>query len=164
MKRQSRVFWIVSSCTVLWLLFMRPYTPENIVAFELAYSTETASGIIQEWGETGLKSVRISIYLDFIFLILYAWSIGLGCRISADFSGLPLFIQPAVFFNRAVWFAGTCDFIENTFMLFTLSHMNEFSVSMAYYFAIIKFLILAIALMFVLFATAVGLFRYFYSK
>ena len=146
------------------MLFMRVYTPGNIVQFELAHIEDVAKKIISEWGEEGVNKARVSIYLDFVFLILYSWALGLGCRVAAAFSDIQLFKSPAIFFMRAAWFAGACDLIENFAMLFTLSHVNEFSVSMSFYFAIIKFMIVAIALMFILLAAAVGLFNVLYKK
>ena len=164
MSKQASQFWIVTVCAIAWMLFMRAYTPNNIVQFELAHTVDSASRIISGWGEMGIKNARVSIYLDFIFLILYSWAIGMGCRLAGEFSDIQLFKGPSIFFMRAAWFAGTCDLIENFSMIFTLSHLNEFSVSMSFYFAVIKFLILAIALIFILLASSVGLFNMFYKK
>lgn len=143
---------------------MRAYTPDNIVQFELAHTVDSAGKIIAGWGERGIASARESIYLDFVFLILYSWAIGLGCRVAGEFSGIQLFKGSSLFFMRAAWFAGTCDLIENFSMLFSLSHLNQFSVSMSFYFAVIKFLIVAIALIFILLASSVGLFHKVYKK
>jgi hypothetical protein len=164
MTKDSRLFWLAVIATIMWMLLMRPFTPENIIQFELAKTVDTAGKIISLWGEAGIKKATTGIYLDFVFLILYSWSIGTGCTLAAKFSGIELFIRPALFFSRAAWFAGCCDLIENLSMLFTLSHLNEFSVSMAYYFAIVKFLIVVISLIFILLAAAVGLFNFFYTK
>jgi hypothetical protein len=146
------------------MLFMRAYTPANIVQFEMAHTISAAQSIITAWGESGVREARISIYLDFVFLILYSWAIGLGCRMAGNFSDIRLFKSSSIFFMRAAWFAGACDLIENFSMLFTLSHLNEFSVSMSFYFAVIKFLIAAIALIFILLASSVGLFNKVYKK
>ncbi len=164
MKNQTRSFWLVAAISILWAFIMRFYTPGNIVQFELAHSVDVADKIIQDWGAAGIEQAILSIYLDFVFLILYSWAIGLGCRVAAEFSDIQLFKDSSIFFMRASWFAGTCDLIENFSMLFTLSHLNEFSVSMSFYFAVIKFLIVAIALIFILLTSSVGLFKMVYKK
>lgn len=164
MNKQAKIFWFAAACTVLWMWFMRAYTPSNIIQFELAQTIDRANEIISAWSDAGVAKARVGIYLDFVFLILYSWSIGAGCSVSAAFSDIGLFKNASMFFTRAVWFAGCCDLLENLAMLFTLSEMNELTVSMAYYFAIIKFLIVIIALLFILLAASVGVFRPFLRK
>ena len=161
MGKQVKLFWIITLITMGWMVLMRPFTPTNIVQFELAKSVEAAQQIIREWGAEGISKARLSIYLDFVFVLLYAWSIALGCKVSAAFSVNQNLIKAGSFFSSVIWFAGSCDIIENVAMLFTLSEMNELTVSMAFYFAIFKFTIVVLALILIIFSFGVGLFKFF---
>jgi hypothetical protein len=160
MGKQAKLFWIVTLATIGWILLMRPFTPSNIVQFELAKTVDSAQQIIGDWGEEGISKARLSIYLDFVFIILYAWAISLGCKVSAAFSANQNLVRAGGFFSRVIWFAGSCDIIENTAMLFTLSEINELTVSMAFYFAVFKFSIVVLALILIFISLAVGLFKF----
>ncbi len=160
MEKQTKLFWIVTLGTIGWFILMRPFSPPNIVQFELAKTVESAQYIIDAWGEDGVSKARVGIYLDFVFVFLYAWSIGLGCKLSTAFSSNEKLIMAGTFFSLACWFAGSCDLIENFAMLFTLSTINELTVSMAFYFAIIKFTIVVLALLLIFISLGVGLFKF----
>ncbi len=160
MNKQVKLFWIATAATIGWFILMRPFTPTNIVQFELAKTIESAQQIIDTWGMDGESKARISIYLDFVFIFLYCWAIDLGCKVSTAFSNNEKLMMARKFFSRGIWFAGTCDLIENFAMLFTLSDMNEGTVSMAFYFAIIKFTIVLVALLLIFLSLGVGLFKF----
>ena len=152
---------MITLATIGWMVLMRPLTPANIVQFELAKTILTAQQIMNNWGVEGISKAQLSIYLDFVFIFLYAWSISLGCKVSSAFSSNNNLVAAGVFFSRAIWFAGSCDIVENFSMLFTLANINELTVSMAFYFAIIKFSIVGISLLLIFFSSGVGLFKYF---
>ncbi len=155
---------MASLVTISWMIVMRPFTPPNIVQFELAKGVSAAQQIMLDWGEEGIAKARLSIYLDFVFIFLYAWAISLGSKVSTTFSGNKNLMKSGSFFSRAVWFAGSCDIIENLSMLFTFSTTNELTVSMAFYFAIIKFTIVVTALLLILYSGGVGLFKRLFNK
>jgi len=160
MGKQAKLFFIVTIATIGWIILMRPFSPANIVQFELAKTVESAQHIITEWGTEGVSKARVSIYLDFIFIFLYAWAIGLGCKVSSAFSANEKLMVAGTFFSRVIWFASSCDLIENFAMLFTLTEMNELTVLMAFYFAVIKFIVVLLALLLIFFAMAVGVFKF----
>lgn len=159
MGKQARLFFIITIVTIGWIILMRPFSPANIVQFEMAKTVESAQKIISAWGTEGVSKAQVSIYLDFVFIFLYAWAIALGCKVSAAFSAKVKLIVTGSFFSRAIWFAGSCDLIENMAMLFTLSSINELTVSMAFYFAFIKFTIVVLALLLIFLSLGVGLFK-----
>jgi len=160
MNKSTKLFWIIASITIGWLLLMRPFTPTNIVQFELAKTIPAARQIIDDWGVNGISNARLSIYLDFVFAFLYAWAISLGSKVATAFSSNKNLINAGDFFSRVIWFAGSCDIVENVAMLFTLSSMNELTISMAYYFAIIKFVIVLTALLLIVIAFGLGFFKF----
>jgi hypothetical protein len=159
MSKQAKLFWIVSIVTIGWIILMRPFSPTNIVQFELAKTVESAQHIITEWDAEGVSKARVSIYLDFVFIFLYAWAIGLGCKVSAAFSANEKLMVAGTFFSRIIWFAGSCDLIENFAMLLTLADINELTISMAFYFAVIKFAIVVLALLLIFLSLCIGLFK-----
>ncbi len=160
MGKQPKLFWIVTVITVGWIILMRPFTPSNIVQFELAKTVTSAQQIMDKWGEEGISKARLSIFLDFVFIFLYAWAIALGCQVSTTFSANKNLIAAGTFFSLVIWFAGSCDLIENLAMLFTLSDVNDLTVSMAFYFSVIKFTIVLLSLLLIFLAFGVGLFKF----
>lgn len=57
--------------------------PHGIVSFELAGDLETARGMIGSWGHRGEVHAALSLGLDYLFLVLYAGAIALGCVLVA---------------------------------------------------------------------------------
>lgn len=156
MTTQSKLFWVAVPITVGWIVFMRPYTPKNIIAFEFAKTTEQANAIMEMWGTHGVELARTGIYLDFIFLILYATTIMLGCKVAARYSSRPMVVQIGNILSISIWMAALCDSIENLAMLNTLAEISSTTVSIAYYFAALKFSIVLICMLFVIIASALG--------
>lgn len=159
MKNQSKIFWIATLITVGWIIFMRPYTPKNIVAFELAKTIPVAEKIIADWGAEGLNKARTSIYLDFVFIILYCTSITLGCKVAAQYTGIKKIIYVAGILAFAIWLAGLLDVIENLCMLKTLAAPTLLTVTVSFYTATIKFLIVLGSLLFILTSAIIGVLK-----
>jgi hypothetical protein len=158
MLSHTKNFLITLAATVIWFFIMRPFTPPNIVAFELAGSVETVQVIISTWSPEQLTKVKAGIYLDFGFILVYCSAFLFACRAASNYSGVQFFIKTSQQLGWIVWLAGLCDAIENLAMLRTLSEISQTSVSIAFYFATIKFGILLIALIFVLISLVTGFF------
>jgi hypothetical protein len=158
MSTHTKNFLLALVATVIWFFVMRPFTPPNIVAFELAGNVATTQEIISSWGPEQLERVKTSIYLDFGFILVYCSAFMFACRAAANYSGVQFFINTVQQLTWIVWIAGLCDAIENIAMLRTLSEISQTSVSIAFYFATIKFGILLIALIFVLISLVAGFF------
>jgi hypothetical protein len=158
MSPNTKNFLLALAATVIWFFIMRPFTPPNIVAFELAGTIETASKIISDWGIDQVSRVKTAIYLDFGFILVYCSAFMFACRAASTYSGVQFFIKTAQQLVWIVWLSGVCDAIENIAMLRTLSELSQTSVSIAFYCATIKFGILLIALVFVLINLITGFF------
>lgn len=158
MSPHTKNFLIALAATVIWFFIMRPFTPPNIVAFELAGNVATAQEIISAWSPEQIDRVKTSIYFDFGFILVYCSAFMFACRAASTYSGVQFFIKTGQQLAWIVWIAGLCDAIENIAMLRTLSEISQASVSIAFYFATIKFGILLIALIFVLICLMTGLF------
>jgi hypothetical protein len=150
MSNETRLFWILTISTIVWIILMRPFTPTNIVEFEFAKTVDHAQLIISNWGAEGVTKAQLSIYLDFVFLVLYSWAISLGCKVVVVSHYLGWLKKTGEYLSTIIWFAGSCDLMENVAMLITLSGMNEFSVTAAYYFAMVKFAIVLVCLLFII--------------
>jgi len=150
MSKETRLFWTLTISTIAWIILMRPFTPTNIVEFEFAKTMEHAQLIISSWGAEGVAKAQLSIYLDFVFLILYSWAISLGCKVVIGSIRFDWLRKIGEYLSSIIWFAGSCDLVENVAMLITLSGMNEFSVAAAYYFAMFKFAIVLVCLLFII--------------
>jgi hypothetical protein len=85
---QRRAFAILAPLTVAVMLALdaigRPLATEaaplGIVSFEFAGDLESAARMLASWGEAGRVRAGLSLGLDFLFLVLYASAIGLGCK------------------------------------------------------------------------------------
>jgi hypothetical protein len=159
MQKQTKLFWIATFITIVWIMLMRPYTPKNIVAFELAKTPVAAEQIINDWGAEGIEKAATSIYLDFVFILLYCSSIMLGCRVAAQYAGVKKLMSMASILALAIWVAGVLDVVENLCMLKTLTVPTVSSTATAFYAAAIKFSIVGISLVFILTSALTGLLK-----
>ena len=154
--RVKQVFVISLVCTIVWMMLMgsaiKPLNSKQIVAFELAKTAEAAAKISKEWEEKDLiPNAKKSIYLDFVFLILYSVSIGIGCIVLSAFTGNSFLVRIGLMLSKIVPFAGLFDVVENLAMLKTLSgEITMLTVAIAFWFAILKFLIVILSLLFVI--------------
>lgn len=149
-------FVFALSITVACFLIMRPFTPLNIVQFELAGSVEVAAKIISEWTAEQINNVKVSIYLDFVFILAYCAAFMFACQAASIYSAVQGLIRMGSSIASLVWMAGVCDAIENIALLKALVKISQPSVSVAFYFATIKFAILTLALLFVMICVAIG--------
>lgn len=130
--------------TLGWMVLMgiavKPLTSQDIVRFELARSAEQAAFILSGWKLRGVTSLFIrSVYLDFVFLVLYCYTLSLICKALAQFAGGWL-RQTGIFFSKVIWVAGICDIIENVAMIWSVKDFpTTTTVVVAEYAAIIKF-------------------------
>ncbi len=159
MSPYTKNFLFALGATVIWFFIMRPFTPPNIVAFELAGSVDAAHAIISNWSTEQISNVKIGIYLDFVFIIAYCSAFMYASRAAASFSGIEFFTKIALNGTWVIWVAGMCDAIENVSLLTTLREVTERSVSIAFYTATVKFSILLVTLAFVLIAVTAGMFK-----
>lgn len=159
MQNQTRLFQIATLTAICWTIVMRLFSPNNIVQFELAGTTSVAREIILNWGPEGVSLAKTSTYLDFIYILLYCAAITLGCRVAAGYSKIEVFSKIGFGLSILTLVAGGSDVIENIAMLKSLNEVTHATVSVAYYFAIAKFTMLFLALLFILIAFATGAIR-----
>lgn len=158
MAPHTKNFLFALGATVLWFFIMRPFTPPNIIAFELAGTVDAAQAIISNWSAEQINYIRTGIYLDFVFIFAYCLAFLYAIRAAAAFSGIEFFVKTAQQSTWIIWVSGICDAIENVALLSTLNEITRRSVSIAAYAATVKFSILLVAFVFVLICATAGTF------
>lgn len=147
-------FLVLLLANALYILFagiyLRPLTSREIVKFELAKEAPVAEAIIQEWVNTGKYEKGIqSIYLDFLFIILYTAGLSVACIYLSRLTRHEILIRTGYFFSYLVIAAGICDVIENMALLRSLyGHVNNWNVILAYDMAATKFSLLILSVLF----------------
>lgn len=166
----NKVFLVSVVLTVGWMYFMsasvKPVNSKQIVAFELAKTPEAAADIIKHWTEIdAIGKAKKSIYLDFVFLVMYSFSIALGCLVLSKFTENAFLIQSGLWLSRVIMIAGLSDVIENLAMLKTLSGVITIQMTaVAYWFAILKFSIVIVSMLFVAGCLLFGVIRRVLAK
>lgn len=164
-----RTAWLAFVCalgvTWVWKTIMeqqvRPLTSAEIVAFEFARTPAGATEWLSQWEESGLLTqARRSVYLDFIFLLLYPLPFYFACRAIA-LGNHPHVQVWARRFAHGVWWAGGFDAVENLGLLHTLLASPDAVVTgLTAFFALLKFGVLTVTFVFVV---AAGLY-YAYKR
>ncbi|MBL4604611.1 MAG: hypothetical protein JKY02_02815 [Flavobacteriaceae bacterium] len=156
-KRLTRVLLMLTVVCIVVLKYfdqflMNETCTGGIVSFELAEDLETASAYLNSWGEQGRIAASMSMGFDFLFPIVYTSFIALLIHKL----NVRLWINHAFFKvgNLLIWaifVAGVFDYIENVALInLLLGNMDQFWVSVSYYFATIKFSIIFIGFVYIL--------------
>jgi hypothetical protein len=152
--RVRKWFLVLLLANALYILFaglyLRPLTSGEIVKFELAKEVPVAESIVQEWIANGKfdKAVQ-SIYLDFLFIILYTSGLSVACVLLSRLTHHEILIRTGYFFSYLLVAAGICDVIENVAMLRSLNgSIKNWNVILAYDMAATKFSLVILSILF----------------
>lgn len=124
----------------------------GIVPFELAGSSERAAEIMAEWGEEGQDAARLSLWLDFPYLV--AWGSFLALAVAAvrsraaerDWRRFARVGGVVVVFAVV---AAACDAVEDVNLLLTLEgHGGSAAPAIAMGFAVAKFALMIVAVIY----------------
>ena len=131
-------------------------SPQGIVSFELAKEVDRSVAIIDSWDSAAKTSAKWSMAFDFFFLIVYGLFIGLIIHKVNKVWRSSRFHSIGVALIYLVFLASFFDIIENIALLLLLrGNVEQIWSCSAYYFAMLKFIILAIALVFIMISTIV---------
>lgn len=121
----------------------------GIIAFELAHKLEVANDMVAQWEALDVIPLKkFSLFFDYIFIIGYAGSLFLVLQDWWRKSHK----NWLKFMQYVPILAGVLDGIENIGLLQIVYHQGtQFSASLAFYCASIKFIILVPAVLLVLF-------------
>lgn len=116
----------------------------GIVSFELAKNIDNSNNILNSWDNHAKHSAKYSLFFDFFFLINYAVFIALllyrtRYKIKKGFIYL-------------IFIAAIFDVLENTTLLnLVYGNSNKIWSALAYYFASIKFSLIILCLLYLIF-------------
>jgi len=153
MKNKGYRLMLLLLITTGWFFLMRsmtsPLDPGTILQFEFIGTAEKAKQFLSNLKEAGhLKFLTLSIYLDIIFALLYgavffyasAWACGKLTRTHI--------LNRFRLLSSLTILAVICDLLENASMLQLIqSAPTDFYAKAAFYFAGLKFLLLAIVML-----------------
>jgi hypothetical protein len=125
---------------------------KGIVSFELAKRIENSQAILNSWNEPAKISAALSLGFDFVFLVLYSLFVAL--LIYKLKTGLWKNKWLYRFGNVLIWAAflmALSDSIENIALIRLLQgDIRQVWASTAYFFAVLKFSLLAICVLYIL--------------
>lgn len=152
-------FWLLLSLTIVFSFFYKkaifPLSTADIISYELAKTVDNSRNIMQDWQvDNKMKLFDTSLYLDFIFILLYTLTIALGSRYlssaTAQATGRHFWWKTGHFLSRFIFVGAACDIFENIAMLNALyENPNETNVFITYVAAIFKFIIIATCVVFI---------------
>jgi hypothetical protein len=135
----------------------------SILGFEFAGSEQRAAQIMAEWGDSGRDYARWSLWIDFGFMLSYGAFFTLAAIATRDFArenglrGLAAvgIVAPLCAASAAIFDAG-----ENVFLLLTLGgHGGSLGPPIAAACASLKFLLITLAIVYVVWGLAIRLLR-----
>ena len=163
---RKRVLWISGiSALVLWLFLVhqdeaiKDSGGPGIVPFEVAGSSHRAQEILDDWGEPGRDDARLSLIVDYPYLIAYGIFLAAACTAASDRlarrgrSGLAG-VGGAIAWGGLV--AALCDAIEDGALLRVLGGHTGGYPAVALIAAIGKFTLIAVAVVYILAGLLLG--------
>ena len=136
--------------------------PMGIVSFQLAGDLSNSLDIIESWNDAGEETNQfyagLSLGIDYLFMLAYAISIGLGCILLTKTLIRKKHVLSSSFLpslsNTLAWgaiIAALLDVIGNYILIrLLLGSTSEMLPVISFWFATFKFLILGIALLYIL--------------
>jgi len=126
----------------------------GIIPFELAGSSERANEILGEWDASATDAARLSIWLDFPYLVLYGAFFCLAIlavRDAARCRGWERFARAGTAIAFAPIAAAAFDVVEDVFLLLVIGgHADGSAPAIATGFAVAKFVALGVTWVYLL--------------
>lgn len=130
--------------------------PQGIVSYEFAGDLATATAMIERWGESGRILASFHLGFDYLFLVLYSFTISLACAMLATHlaPNYRLWVKFGVCIAWAQPLAALLDAIENAALYnLLMGSQNEQLPQIAWYSAALKFAIVIAGLLYALLAS-----------
>lgn len=126
--------------------------PSGIVSFELAKEVSQSEMILNSWNDTAKSFANLSMKFDFIFLIIYGLFLGLLVhRLNESVWKQGSIYQLGILICWSIFLAAIFDVIENLALMKLLKgDLQQIWSTIAYYFAWMKFALLALGILFVI--------------
>jgi len=135
--------------------------PNGIVSFELAKESTVSARMIASWDLQARAAAGISLGFDYLFMIIYSSFLSvLALRIGDRLFTVPAKNRLNQILITAPFVAAFFDMVENMALIrLFLGDVQQSWSSTAYYAATIKFMILFLVIVYILFAGVTLLFR-----
>ncbi len=135
--------------------------PNGIVSYEFAGTLTAAQSMIKSWGDTGRTYAGLSLGIDYLFLIVYAGTIGLGCVLLGEKLS-EKFVFAEIIGSALAWgliIAALLDALENYALIKILFGSTDvFWLTIAKFSAAPKFAIVGLGLIYLIIGTMLKLF------
>jgi hypothetical protein len=124
----------------------------GIISFQLAKDVTISEAILNSWSTQAKISAGLSIGIDFLYLIIYPSLIALLIhKLNKKLWSNHSFYSFGLIILYLQFVAALFDLIENIGLIqLLLGNITQFWTSIAYYFATIKFVLIAIGILYIL--------------
>lgn len=126
----------------------------GIVAFELAGTTDRVAEILGHWGQGGRDAARVSLAIDFVYLVVYGVFLTLAVlelRDVARARGWLDYARPGTAIAMLPGLAAACDVVEDVGLWLMIEGEGTAHVPpIATGFAVVKFVALAVVVVYLL--------------
>jgi hypothetical protein len=168
LSAQKRAFWVLFVVTIVVMASLQVFdtplknevTPSGIVSFEFAGELSLAQKMVETWGRKGRIAAGISLGLDYLFLLAYAGSIGMGCVLIARgiSKSAKYLYSVGIYIAWALLVAALLDAVENYALIRVLLGSNlAIWPKVAAWCAVPKFVIVAAGLVYILIGALISL-------
>jgi len=163
---RRRILWISGALALAVWIFLAIQDSQikdsggpGIIAFEVAGTEEEAEEILEEWGPPGRDDARVSVLVDFPYLIAYAVFLAVGCTIASErFArrGMTRLAGIGPLLGWSMLAAAAFDAIENVAMLRVIESHTATWPAVALYAATPKFALAGLGLAYVIAGAIIG--------
>ena len=134
-------------------LLVTENAPSGIISFEFAKEIDQSIAIISSWDLNAKVYAALNLGIDFLFLVVYAIFFSIACYLIAQKFVIKnnWMYRTGLLIAKLQFIAALFDAIENIALIkLLLGSNNSFFPSIAYYFASIKFAIIAIGIIYII--------------
>ena len=138
------------------------HAPSGIISFELAKDNDQSIAIISSWGLNAKVNAGLILGIDFLFLVVYSIFFSTACYLVAQkyINKINLLYRTGLLIAKLQFVAALFDTIENIALIkLLLGSNNSIFPTIAYYFASIKFVIIAIGIIYIIIGLLTALFQ-----
>lgn len=124
----------------------------GIISFELSKTLERAQEIIDSWSNLSKTYAGLSLGFDFLFLFIYSLFIAILIhKLNERLWAEKPFYKVGIILIWTMFFAAIFDVIENVSLIkLLIGGHQQFWVSIGYYFAVFKFILIITAILYII--------------
>lgn len=162
LSRKQHLLWMAVAAAATFLLMATQFwanapltnsaAPAGIVSFEFAGTLANARLMMHSWDYSAKMRAAFGLGLDFLYLIAYSMTLALACvYIAKSWALFNGFSKAGLWIAWLQWPAALFDGIENAALIALLSDSNSaWLPPIAYWMAAAKFMLVGIALLYLM--------------